>query len=137
MKLLKTSYVCIAILTFTACHTLKRNTQPVAAKAETKAFPITPAPRVKPANGVYEPGAEEHTAIQLTNKDVTSATLAAGYKVYTGQCTNCHGTKSIYNFTEQAWPWIIEEMAPGAKITPAQQDAVLKYVLAIKATQPK
>ncbi len=133
----KIAIIALATLTLAACHTLKKGALPVAVKAEAPA-PVKPtAPPVKPADGIYEPGSEELAAIQVKYKEVTRKMLDEGYKVYTGACTNCHRPKSIYSFSEQSWPHIIDEMSPGAKITPAQQDAVLKYVLAIKATQPK
>ncbi len=75
--------------------------------------------------------------MQADYKDITMQTLTNGYSIYTGVCTNCHGAKSIYSRPAATWPAIIDDMAQKAKITDAQKDAVYKYVLAIKATQPK
>lgn len=92
----------------------------------------------KPADGIYAPGNEELTAIQAQYKDVTLDKLKEGHAIYTeGACINCHGAKNIYQNGEAQWKEIIEDMAQRAKISDAQKDAVYKYVLAIKAAQPK
>lgn len=152
-------YIVAALaLSVTACNVLKRHpkpkgpapvvttvskpTEPAVAPAQpatpiVPGTPMWPAPVPKSRNGIYAPGIEELTAIQVRHKEVTMQTLNDGYAIYTGACTNCHGAKSIYFYPEDKWPGIIEDMAPGAKITNAQKDAVLKYVLSIKATQPK
>jgi len=84
------------------------------------------------------PGNEELTAIQVQYKDVTLEKLNEGHAIYTqGACINCHGAKNIYWFGEAQWKEIIEDMAQRSNISDVQKDAVCKYVLAIKATQPK
>lgn len=97
----------------------------------------TPQAPPKPANGVYVPGNEELNAIKAKFADATLETLTLGHTVYIGACTNCHGTKNIYTYPEESWFEIIADMAPKARITPVEKDAVYKYVMAIKATQPK
>lgn len=93
---------------------------------------------VKPANGMYMPGNEELAAIQMHFINVTLDQLKEGYTLYTkGACINCHNAKTIYRYNEKQWGMIIDNMAPMAKISDAEKDAVYKYVLAIKATQPK
>ncbi len=89
-------------------------------------------------NGVYTPSNEELMAIQVHYRDVTLAKLQEGYSIYTeGACINCHGAKNICNYGETEWKEIIEDMAKRSNISDEQKDAVYKYVLAIKAVQPK
>lgn len=82
------------------------------------------------------PGETQLKAIQSKYPEVTMETLKEGHGIYTGVCTNCHGAKNIYSRSEEKWPSIIDNMAKKAKITDAQKNAVLKYVLAMKAAQP-
>ncbi len=64
--------------------------------------------------------------------------LKQGHAIYTaGACIKCHEAMSIYHFGETRWKDIIDDMAQKALIGDEQKDAVYKYVLAIKATQPK
>ena len=113
------------------------------AKATAMEKPATPVQSFQPfgvirtTSGVIAPGNEELTAIQSTHKDVTMKSLTEGYALYTSVCTDCHASKPIYPIPEANWPGIIDDMAEKARITAEQKDALTKYVMAIKATQPK
>jgi mono/diheme cytochrome c family protein len=88
--------------------------------------------------GKQEPGNNELLAIQSQYKDATLAQLQEGHTLYTaGACIKCHGAGNIYKHETAQWKGIIDEMANKAHLTAEQKDAVYKYVLAIKATQPK
>lgn len=92
----------------------------------------------KPMSGIFVPGNEELTAIQTMYSDATLDKLKEGHSIYVGgACTGCHPAKSIYQRETTKWKGIIDDMAQRSKLTDAQKDAVYKYVLAIKATQPK
>jgi mono/diheme cytochrome c family protein len=82
------------------------------------------------------PGEVQLTAIKAKFPDATAQTLSEGYSIYTGACTNCHGQKNIFKRSEASWMHEIDDMSPKAKLTPAQKDALTKYILAMKATQP-
>ncbi len=142
MKQLITYSFAITSFIIVACSTAKKTTAPVTSPAPVTTVVPTPTspPAAAPAkskNGVFAPGNEELAAIQIKYSDVTMKTLTEGHALYVGVCTNCHGAKSIYSRSEQSWVGIINEMAPMAKLTAAEKDAVYKYVLAIKATQPQ
>lgn len=88
------------------------------------------------AEASLTPGDAEVKAIQTKYADVTLQTLNEGYAVYSGPCTKCHGQKNIFSRTEQEWEKEINRMAPKAKITEVQKDALWKYILAMKAARP-
>ena len=148
MKTTKITLIAIATLIIAACSSSKKSTSSTAATSPASTS-VTSTPTTsnstpsiaiveKPANGIYAPGNEELVAIQAQYKDVTSEKLKEGHTIYTqGACINCHGAKNIYKRGETQWKDIIEDMAHKAQITDDQKDAVYKYVLAIKATQPK
>ena len=144
----KTTFTLLAITTLiiAACHSSKKSTTsttatnattPATATAPTNTITAGPSLPPKSRNGIFAPGNEELIAIQAKYKDVTMQTLTDGHAIYTGVCTNCHGAKNIYVRAEEKWKGIIDDMALEAKLTEVQKDAVYKYVLAIKATQPK
>jgi hypothetical protein len=141
MKKSKLTFIIIAALVIAACSSSKKIASSPASlppAATTTELPPTPFLFAKPADGVYAPGNEELMAIQAQYKEVTLARLKEGHIIYTeGACTNCHGAKSIYERGEEQWKGIIDDMAQRANISDAQKDAVYKYILAIKATQPK
>lgn len=116
---------------------------PVATSPTTAPAPVESGPGLPPGflasikTGINPPGDPELAAIQSTYKEVTMQTLQDGYKLYTGDCTKCHMAFSIYRIEEQHWKGLIDDMARRAEMTASQKDAVYKYVLAVKATQPK
>ena len=63
-----------------------------------------------------------------------SAVLASGRAIYLTQCTSCHAPESVPAHVGK-WPGIIGEMAPKSRLTPAQERAVLAYVLAAEHAQ--
>ena len=80
----------------------------------------------------YTPGDAQLKAIQGVHPEVTAQTLKEGYDVYMGPCTNCHGKKNMYKQTMEDWEKDINRMAPRAKITDAQKDALTKYVMSMR-----
>lgn len=143
---MKTKLILISSITLVAvsCHTSKKSTTSTASLTPPPTAVVTPtvanAPVVvaKPANGIYEPGAEELAAIQARHADVTLDKLKQGYVLYAqSACISCHPAQNIYNYDEFKWNMIINDMGYRAKLSTEQKDAVLKYVLAIKSTQPK
>ncbi len=137
MKITKLITITIAVMLIAACSSSKKVT--TSTVASTPASATTPTFSVaKSIDGIYPPGKEELSAIQLKHKDVTLEKLQEGYKIYTqGACINCHNAENIYAHTEDQWEGIIDDMAQKARISDPEKDAVYKYVLAIKATQAK
>ncbi len=126
----------MAAAILSACGTTRKAAIPKTATVTPPPPPVAAAS--KPSNGVYAPGEAELTAIRATGSSVTMETLSEGYKLYTGDaCTRCHGVKGIYSRPGDAWPGIVDDMSSRAKLTGMQKEALLKYVLAIKATQGK
>jgi hypothetical protein len=139
MKPGKITLVVLLASSVAACGVFKKNRKPapplVAAVPPAKETVPPPVP-AKSRDGIFAPGTEELTAIQQRYKEVTLKTITEGYAIYTGACTDCHRAKSIYAIPKENWHAIVDDMAPGAKLTAAQKDAVYKYIIAIKATQP-
>jgi hypothetical protein len=136
-----TALISITVLVIAACSSSKKVTTPAPSPAPVSANTPTENNILfikKPMSGIYVPGNEELSAIQLKYKDATLEQLKKGHSIYTeGACINCHAPKSIYLKEEALWKDLIDDMAQRAKISEVEKDAVYKYVLAIKATQPK
>lgn len=141
MKPLQLSLLTFSIVTIAACSARKGTTSSVPAATTspgTNTSSGTNFVMLKPNDGIYEPGENELKAIQAQYTDVTLDKLKEGHFIYTkGACINCHETASIYSRDVVQWKDIIDDMARKAQLSDVQKDAVYKYVLAIKATQPK
>lgn len=140
MKAVNKISISIIILIISACSATKKSTTSSSPAASTTAtipvtdnFLFTNSPK-----GIQYPGDEELIAIQVKFKDVTLDHLKEGHEIYTqGACVGCHTAQNIYQKSEENWKPIIDDMSFRANLSDSQKDAVYKYVLAIKGTQPK
>jgi len=143
MKPITLCSLVLATLLIAACNPSKKNmrattTSPVTtAPASTSEVDSGPSLPPKSKDGIFAPGNNEFVAVQAMYTDVSMEKLTQGYTIYTGVCTNCHSAKNIYSRPQKAWAGIIDDMAPKSKLTPEEKDAVYKYVMSIKVTQPK
>lgn len=83
----------------------------------------------------WMPGDAQLKAIQTVSVDVTAQTLKEGYDIYVGACTNCHGKKNMYKRTAAEWEKDVNRMAPKAKITDPQKDALWKYIVSMRMSK--
>lgn len=141
MKTTEITLIAFITLVIVACSATKKSTTssssvtPVSANAPTSSISSLLLPK---SVGMHAPREEELSAMQVQYKDLTLDRLKTGHSIYTqGACINCHGAVNIYKYTELQWTNIIDDMALRARISYIDKDAVYKYVLAIKATQPK
>ena len=66
---------------------------------------------------------------QMKYPGITLESLTEGHRIYTNECTNCHGVKSVKSEPESEWLSIIDRMAPKANLSPDQKKKVLEYIL--------
>jgi mono/diheme cytochrome c family protein len=133
MHILRTTVTAAIVVAIASCSGLKKNTSSSGEKTASD----RPAKKSKSSDGIYAPGNDELAAIQNKYEGTNLQTLTDGYKIFTSVCTSCHPAKNIYKRTEQSWPGIINAMAQKAALTSVQKDAVLRYVMSVKAVQKK
>ncbi len=135
----------VIISTLVACSTSKKSTTaaatqtpPATGNASNQSSSQGPYLFMQPPTDIKPPGTEELTALQIQFKEATLEKLKEGHVIYTETaCVKCHVAQGIYKYEVVQWKSIIDDMALRAEISDAEKDAVYKYVLAIKATQPK
>ncbi|MDP1800470.1 MAG: hypothetical protein Q8L81_03910 [Bacteroidota bacterium] len=140
-KLILPAFTVMIAIAIAACHTTKKSST----TTETTSTPVatTTPTTTEPAktsfsilSGSSAPGEQQVTAIQMRNPGTTLEQLTKGHSIYTGECAGCHRVFSVYDYTQEAWPAIIDRMALKAGITEGQKDALSRYIFAMKATQP-
>jgi hypothetical protein len=140
MHITKIAILASILIAIAACTASKKSVispdEPVPVSTVTRTTPSNSYLYIK-ADGIHVPGDKELTAIQGKYRDVTLDQLKEGHSIYTGSsCIRCHDAKNIYELEEAKWNDTMDDMAQKANISDVQKDAVYKYVLAIKATQP-
>ena len=62
--------------------------------------------------------------------------LHEGYTLFINKCSGCHLLHQPMEYSDDHWKKLLPEMAQKAKLSEAQTDKILKYILA-KSTEPK
>ena len=75
-----------------------------------------------------EPVSEEITETS-ESAPAMNELVAAGKLIYSDDCTKCHETKIIDNYSKQQWTGILNKMTTMAKLDETQTNQVTQYVL--------
>jgi hypothetical protein len=67
-----------------------------------------------------------------SNWGVSLAQLRQGRTLFVSRCIECHTLPPVAAHTAAEWPYLIKEMADRASLKPAEQSAVLAYILAAR-----
>jgi hypothetical protein len=140
LNITKITILAVICITIAACSASRKSVtstpDPAPTSTASKTAPATNYLYIK-ADGIQVPGDKELIAIQNKYKTITLDQLKEGHALYTGNaCIRCHDAKNIYELEEAKWKDTMDDMAQKAELSAAQKDAVYKYVLAMKATQP-
>lgn len=141
-KFILLAFTLVAVIIIAACHTTKKTsttTETTTAVATTPTTTTTAEPMktsFSNFSGSAAPGEQQVNAIQMRNPGTTLEQLTKGHSIYTGECSGCHRVFSVYDYTAESWPAIIDRMARKAGITEVQKDALSRYIFAMKTTQP-
>lgn len=64
--------------------------------------------------------------------DVT--TLREGRTLLVHRCIECHTLPPLWHYAVEDWPNIINSMAHRASLKPAERDAIVAYIIAVRST---
>jgi hypothetical protein len=82
---------------------------------------VSPAPMT---HEVVRAGARAH---------VDERILREGRTLFVSRCIECHTLPLVSRYDAVAWPWLVNDMAHRASLKPAERDAVVAYILAVRA----
>jgi cytochrome c5 len=63
---------------------------------------------------------------------VNVAQLREGRTVFASRCIECHALPALTRHTASEWPRLIDEMAARANLEPAERDALVAYIVAVR-----
>ena len=70
---------------------------------------------------------------EMARKDVDLALLQRGRSLFAYRCVQCHTAPSIWYYRAEDWPLIVNSMAHRASLKPAEREAIIAYILAVRA----
>lgn len=70
--------------------------------------------------------------VMAERSGVTMETLRQGHAVYRTECARCHDPIMPENVSDDDWHLVVPGMAWNAGISKKDEDAVMKYIMAVK-----
>jgi hypothetical protein len=69
-------------------------------------------------------GSGQHTEIGM---------LRDGRALFVSRCIECHTLPPFWHYRSEDWPHIVDAMAERAKLKRAERDAIVAYILTLRA----
>src|SRR5437660_6441743 len=81
------------------------------------------------------PVTPQMTAANSRRQDVDLVRLRQGRTLFVHRCIECHTLPPLWHYTSKDWTEIVNSMSHRASLKPAERDAVIAYILAVRATE--
>jgi len=85
----------------------------------------------------YAPTVNKEMVAASHRRDVDFARLEHGRMLFVHRCIECHTLPAIWKYSRDDWPKIVNDMSHRASLKPADRDAVIAYILAVRATESR
>jgi hypothetical protein len=81
----------------------------------------------------YVPPVTQQMAAEKKGRHVDVATLREGRTLLVYRCIECHTLPPLWHYRMEDWPEIVDSMSHRASLKPAERDAVVAYILAVRS----
>jgi hypothetical protein len=81
----------------------------------------------------YVPPATPQMAAATRGRAVNVALLQRGRRLLVHRCIECHTLPPLWHYKTEDWPEIVNSMAHRASLKPADRDAIVAYILAVRS----
>jgi hypothetical protein len=75
------------------------------------------------------------TTQMAKGKRVNLSTLSEGRTLLVHRCIECHTLPPLWHYRAEDWPEIVNSMSHRASLKPAEREAIIAYILAVRATE--
>ena len=83
----------------------------------------------------YVPPVTQQMAAAEKGRRVDVAILREGRTLLVHRCIECHTLPPLWHYSAEEWPKIVNTMSHRASLKPAERDAVVAYIIAVRATE--
>jgi|ERR1051326_113496 mono/diheme cytochrome c family protein len=73
------------------------------------------------------------TQSKKQTRQVDLVVLNKGRSLFVNRCIECHTLPAIWKYSRDDWPEIVNSMSHRASLKPAEREAIVAYILAVKA----
>jgi hypothetical protein len=81
----------------------------------------------------YAPPVTSQMTAAKTGQHVDLPTLREGRTLFVHRCIECHTLPPLWHYRKEDWPEIVNSMSQRASLNPAERDAIISYILAVRA----
>jgi hypothetical protein len=83
----------------------------------------------------YVPPVTQQIAAAKKGRRVDVGTLREGRTLLVHRCIECHTLPPLWHYSIEDWPEIVDSMSHRASLKPAERNAVVAYIIAVRATE--
>jgi hypothetical protein len=82
----------------------------------------------------YVPPVTPQMAAATKGRHVDVATLREGRRLLVYRCIECHTLPPLWHYALEDWANIVNGMSHRASLKPAERDAIVAYIIAVRST---
>ena len=83
----------------------------------------------------YVPPVTSQMATARKGQQIDVAMLREGRTLFVHRCIECHTLPVLWRYSTEDWPDIVDSMSHRASLKPAERDAVVAYIIAVRTTE--
>ena len=83
----------------------------------------------------YVPPVTSQMATARKRQHVDLAMLREGRTLVVHRCIECHTLPVLWRYTIEDWPNIVDSMSHRASLKPAEHEAIVAYILAVRSAE--
>ena len=80
----------------------------------------------------YVPPVTSQMASPRKEQHVDLAMLREGRTLFVHRCIECHTLPVLWRYSTEDWPDIVDSMSHRASLKPAEREAIVAYILAVR-----
>ena len=85
----------------------------------------------------YAPAVNREMVAASHRRDVDLRELQSGRTLFVHRCIECHTLPPIWKYSRGDWPKIVNDMSHRASLKPADREAVIAYILAVRTAESR
>jgi hypothetical protein len=83
----------------------------------------------------YVPPVTSQMATAKKGQHVDLTMLRQGRTLFVHRCIECHTLPVLWRYSTEDWPRIVDSMSHRASLKPAEREAIVAYILAVRSTE--
>jgi hypothetical protein len=81
------------------------------------------------------PPVTSQMATARKEQSVNLAMLYEGRTLFAHRCIECHTLPVVWRYSSKDWPDIVDSMSQRASLKPAEREAIIAYIIAVRLAE--